>query len=118
MPYCTTCGSEVTEKMLFCHQCGRKLRIPKGGLTVNDIHDSTAQVGAPANISSPRIKRGKLYKQWIAHADLPVEAAPSMRTSRNMPGSGEGNRRDLPLVYVLLGIFIGVVVTALIFLIV
>ena len=73
MPYCTTCGSEVIEEMLFCHQCGRKLRIPQGGLKVNNIHDPTAQVEAPANISSPRIRRDKLYKQWIAHADLPAD---------------------------------------------
>ncbi len=118
MPYCTTCGSEVTDEMLFCHQCGRTLRISQGGLKVNNIHDPTAQVEAPANTSSPRIKRGKLYKQWIAHADLPAVEAPSTRTSWNILVNGEGNRRNLTLMHVLLGVCIGVAGTVLVFLLI
>jgi len=101
--------------MLFCHQCGRKLRIPKGGLKVDEIHDHTAKVEAPPNTHSPRIKKDKLYQQWIAHAGLPADEAPSMRTSRDMPVSGEGNRRNLALMHVLLGICIGIAGTALVF---
>lgn len=118
MPYCTTCGSEVIEEMLFCHQCGRKLRIPKGGLEANKTHDLTAQVEEPADTASPRIKRGKLYKQWITHADLPVDEASSTRTSRNIPLSGAGNRQNQTIMHVLLGICIGIAGTALIFLLI
>ena len=118
MPYCTTCGSEVIEEMLFCPQCGRKLRIPKGGLKVNSIHDPAAQVEAPADTYNPKIKRGKLYKQWIAHADLPADEALSTRASRNMAVSVEGNRRNLTLMHVSLGICIGAVGTALVFLLI
>jgi len=116
MPYCTTCGSEVAEEMLFCPQCGRKVRIPKPGSKVAKIRDYTAQVKEPVGASSRRIKKGRLYKQWLVHAGLPAEGIPPTRASRDMPVSGERSTWSLALVQVLLGICIGAGGTALVFL--
>ena len=115
MPYCTTCGIEVTEEMLFCPQCGRKVISPKAGFKDDKIRAYPAQIEEPADTPSPRIKR-KLYKQWVAHAGLPADSIPPTRTSRGLPVGGEGNRRSLASVQVLLGICIGAGGTALVFL--
>ena len=116
MPYCTTCGSEVTEEMLFCPQCGRKLRIPKAGSKVDKIHAYPAQIEEPAKTPGSKIKKSKLYKQWIVHAGLPADEILPAKTSGDMPVPGERNRRRLALMYILLGICIGISGTALLFL--
>ncbi len=118
MPYCTTCGSEVAEDMLFCHQCGREVRVSEAVFKVDRIRDYDAQVEESANTPRGRIKKGKLYKQWVAHADLPAEGILPARTLGNMPVSGERDSRRLALLQVSLGMCIGIVGTALVFLLV
>jgi len=186
MSHCTACGSEVTEKMFFCPQCGARLIIRK----VSEIPSYGEQVEQKANVSSQGIERGKLYgqwvayagflkewmgelykqwvayvgfskkwmgklyeqwtayvgflktrmdrlyerwvayaslskkrrgrlyKQWVAYAGLPADEILPMRTSKAMPVGRESDRRSFPLLHVLLGICIGSVGTALIFLLV
>ena len=118
MPYCTTCGSEVSEEMRFCHQCGRERRIPKAGFKVDEASDLDDQVEKPADTATGKIRKGKLYKQWITHAGLPVDGVAQRRTSRNTPKSVEGNSRSFAVLHVLLGVCVGVLVTALVFLLV
>lgn len=118
MPYCTTCGSEVAEDMLFCHQCGRKLRVPDAVFEVDRIRDYDAQVEEPENTLRGRRKKGKLYKQWVSHAGLPAEEILPARPLGNMPVSGERDSRRLALLQVSLGMCIGIVGTALVFLLV
>jgi hypothetical protein len=122
MPYCTTCGSEVSGEMRFCHQCGIELRILKAGFKVDKASDLDDQVEEPAYTATTRIRKGRLYRQWITHAGLPSDAAAQRRTSRNTPKSVEksveGNSRNFAVLHVLLGVCVGALVTALAFLLV
>jgi len=116
MPYCTTCGSEVTEEMLFCSQCGRGLRTRKTGFKAGGIDDYGAQqLQEPGNTPRREIKKGRLYKQWITHSGLPTDETRPTRTSRDTLWRGERNGRSLTSMHILLGICIGVAGTALIF---
>jgi len=120
VPYCISCGNEVTEEMLFCPDCGTKVTIPRAGKKVDKIDShtdsQTAGVRGLADSSSGRIKKGRLYKQWVAHAGLPADGFAPTRTSRGMLVSGDRNIRSLALMQVLLGICIGAGGTALAFL--
>ena len=118
MPYCTSCGSEVTDEMLFCPQCGTKLIIPKAGFKRDKIRDYTveAEEAEPANIPDRGIKRGKLYKQWVAYSGLPAGETRSTKTSRRIAVTGQRTRRSPALLYMLLGVFIGILLMALVFL--
>ena len=119
MPYCTSCGSEATDEMLFCPQCGSKLIIPKGGFKRDKIRDYTVEAEEkeePENIPEPRIKRGKLYKQWIAYSGLPAGGSRSTKTSRRIAVTGRRDTRSLTLLYVLLGLSLGTLFMALVFL--
>ena len=119
MPYCTSCGSEATDEMLFCPQCGSKLIIPKGGFKRDKIRDSTVEAeekAEPENIPDRAIKRGKLYKQWVAYSGLPAGAIQSTKTSRGVAGTGQRSRRSLTLLYILLGVSVAILLMALVFL--
>lgn len=119
MPYCTSCGSEATDEMLFCPQCGSKLIIPKGGFKRDKIRDSTVEAeekAEPENIPDRAIKRGKLYKQWVAYSGLPAGEIQSTKTSRRTAVAGQRSSRSPALLYMLLGFFIGILLMALVFL--
>jgi len=108
MPYCTNCGSEVTDEMHFCPQCGSKLIIPKAGFKHGKIRDYTveAEEKKPENILDRRVRKGKLYKQWVAYSDLPTDEIRSTKTSRDIPVTGQRIRRSPTLLYILLGVCI------------
>ena len=118
MPYCTSCGSEVSEEMSFCPQCGGGLVIPKTGEKLDKVRDST--VGTvekePENIVEQKARRGKLYKQWVAYAGLPSGEIRSTKTSRGVAGTGRRSGRSLTLLYILLGVSVAILLMALVFL--
>lgn len=118
MPYCTNCGSEATDEMHFCPQCGSKLIIPKAGFKQDEMRGYTveAEEKEPENILDRRIRKGKLYKQWVAYSGLPADEIRSTKTSRDIPVTGERNRQGLALMYILLGVCIGILCMALVFL--
>lgn len=108
MPYCTNCGSEITDKMLFCHKCGSKLATPKADAKSGKPYDSTtdADVNKQEDIPSREVRKGKLYKQWVKFADLPTEETPSTRVPGDMPARRRNNARHSLLFYITLGVAI------------
>ncbi len=117
MPYCTSCGTEITDEMLFCPQCGNKLIVPKAGFNREKIRDSTVEVeeGEPENVPERRMRRGKLYKQWVTYSGLPSDEIRSTKTSRDMPVTRERTRRSFDLMSILLGVVIGILCMTLVF---
>jgi len=121
MPYCTSCGGEVTDVMLFCPQCGSKLIIPKAGFKRDKIRDYTVEAEEkeePEPIVGSKTRRGKLYKQWVAYSGLPSDEIPSTKTSRGIAVTGQRSRRSLTLLYMLLGFFVGILLMALVLLLI
>lgn len=108
MPYCTNCGSEITDKMLFCHKCGSKLIIPKSDAESSKPLSSATDAEAIKREDTPgrEIKKGRLYKQWVKHAGLPAEETPSIKVPGDMPVRREKKIRYSPLFYVTLGVAI------------
>jgi len=108
MPYCTNCGGEVTDKMLFCYECGSDLIITKDDLENNKLHGNATDAGVSKQEDTPSrgIRKGKLYKQWVKYAGLPVEKISSMRTSRGKPVRRKNNAQHPHLLYMLLGVVI------------
>jgi len=118
MPYCSNCGSKVTNEMLFCPQCGNRQAAARVGVSEAQGHDSGAEVetkqlqAAP----SPGIRKGKLYKQWVEHAGLPPEEVQSRRKRRDIPFREETNRPYPLVLYVLLGAIILILCAGMVFL--
>lgn len=108
MPYCTNCGSETTDKMLFCHKCGSELIIPKADAKSSKPLSSAtdAEVNKQEDTPGREIKKGRLYKQWVKHAGLPAEETPSIKVPRDMPVRRENNARNSLLFYITLGVAI------------
>ena len=112
MPYCPNCGNKVIDEMRFCPQCGNKLVTSKAGFTdITDTkgYDYTTETKAekPEPVSGHGIKKSKLYKQWMEHADLPDEEIPSEKTPyRGTPVRVEKNKSPSNIMYLLLGITI------------
>ena len=106
MPYCTKCGSKVTDEMLYCPECGIKLIIPTAGSKNNKSPDyaTDAEVNKREDIARGGIRKSKLYKQWVKYAGLSAEEVPSMRVSRYMPVREEKRARHPHLFYILLGV--------------
>ncbi len=75
-----------------------------------------AEEKKPENILDRRVRKGKLYKQWVAYSDLPTDEIRSTKTSRDIPVTGQRNRRSLTLLYILLGVCIGILCLGLFFL--
>ncbi len=108
MPYCTNCGSGITDKMLFCHKCGSELIIPKADAKSSKPYDTTTDAEAIKREDTPsrEIKKGRLYKQWVKHAGLPAKETPSIKVPGDMPVRRESNARRSPLFYITLGVAI------------
>ena len=116
MPYCTTCGSEVTEDMLFCSQCGLNLRTGRTGFKAGGIDDYGApHLQEPGDTHRREVKKGRLYRQWVTHSGLPAGETRPTRTPRDTLWRGERSSRSLASMHILLGICIGVAGTALLF---
>lgn len=120
MPYCTDCGREVTEEMLFCPQCGRKLGIPRAGFKDVETREyaAEAELKEPKNTSSRKIRKGRLYQQWVAYAGLPPEATRATKASRDIPVRGKRKERSFALMLILLGVCIGILCTVTVFLLI
>ena len=119
MPYCTTCGSEVTEDMLFCSQCGLRLRTSRAGFRAGPIDDYAAQhLQEPDDTRRREIKKGRLYRQWVTHSGLPAEETRPTITPRDTLWRGEKTSRSPAYMHILLGVCIGVAATALLFVLV
>ena len=106
MPYCTNCGNEVTPEMLYCQECGGKLIPTQVEQEDNEPLDyaTDAEVSKQEARPAPRIRRGKLYKQWVQHANLPNEETSSIRSPSDIPAR-EGSKAQHPyLMYTLLGV--------------
>lgn len=90
MPYCPNCGNKVINEMLFCPQCGNRLTTSKAGFTDTTdtkLSDYTTETQAkkPEPAPGQKIKKSKLYKQWVEHAGLPNEGIPAKKPPRDMP---------------------------------
>ncbi|MBA7664409.1 hypothetical protein ES703_72470 [subsurface metagenome] len=92
--------------MSFCPYCGEELA--KRITTQYDRLEESARIEREAKpiiepLPGQRKMSGKLYKQWVKHADLYAEAAPSMESPKDTPvGRGKKGQR-LPALYILLG---------------
>jgi len=62
-----------------------------------------------------RWRRQRLYKQWVKSSALSLENVPQNATARNVLPEIDAKRWRLPILYTLLGIAIGVMLTTLIF---
>jgi len=122
MPYCISCGGEVTKEMLFCPQCGGKLAIPKAGFEEVKTREHAVEAEEKEAESIPqrieRIRKGKLYRQWRAYSGLPAGQIRSTKTSKDIPVYGGRSRRNFALIYISLGVCIGILATVLVFLLV
>ena len=110
MPYCTNCGNEVTTNMPFCHACGSKLIIPTAERESIEPQDYTAdeEIIKEEDKPQPRVRKGKLYNQWVNYAGLPNDSTPSMRSPGDM-ATMEGGKTTRPyLLYAFLGVAIAV----------
>ena len=115
MPYCPNCGNKVIDEMLFCPQCGNKLMTSKAGFTdatATKIPDYTIEAKAkkPEPTPSNKIKKSKLYKQWVEHAGLPNEGITAKKTSRDMLAKEEKTGPYPNIQYLLIGIAIIIVI--------
>ena len=122
MPYCPNCGNKVIDEMLFCPQCGNKLVTSQAGFTDTTdtkIYDYTTETQAKKAEPTPsyRIKKGKLYKQWMEHAGLPEEEAPVKKPPRNMPVREERTKSYPNILYLLFGVTIIILCVAVVLLI-
>ena len=122
MPYCPNCGNKVINGMLFCPQCGNKLVTSKAGFTDttdNKTPDYTTETKAKKAEPAPshRIKKNKLYKQWMEHAGLPDEEIPAKKLYKDMPVREERSKPYPNILYLLFGITIIILCAALVLLI-
>ena len=121
MPYCHNCGNKVTDEMHFCPQCGHKSITPQVGLA--DTADTkppdyTIETKAKTPESSPGIKRGKLYKQWVQYASLPDEEVPPKKAPRDILTKGVGNKLSPGVLYLLFGVTIVILCVVVVLLVV
>lgn len=108
MAYCTSCGSEVTNEMFFCPKCGCKLMVPTATSENNksDDYATDSGVNKRENIVSRRIKKSKLYEQWVKHAGLPVEEISSTIITRDMPVKGKARHPYLLYMLLVIGVLL------------
>lgn len=109
MPYCHNCGNKVTDNMHFCPKCGHKSLAPHAGdmdITHTKPFDYTTETeaGAQKQEARQRIKRNKLYKQWLTHASLPEEEFQSKRVPKGLVK--DGINLSSTTIYILFGITI------------
>ena len=108
MPYCTKCGGEVMEQMLFCYECGSELIAPKDDSEANKLPDNATDAEVSKQEATPGrgIRKGKLYKQWVKYAGLPVQKIPSIKASGDTLLRRKNNTQSPHLLYMLLGVAI------------
>ena len=64
-----------------------------------------------------RRRKTKLYGQWVEQADLAPEAVPVEEVAKDIIPKRDKERLRLPLLYIFLGFFLGILCMGLIFLI-
>lgn len=121
MLFCSNCGSKVTDEMSYCPQCGQKLLTTRAG--VKDASMKTSDYSLepaaeqPEPVTSPGVRKGKLYREWVKYAGLPQEPVPEKKGFRLMSGE-TGFRLDHRVLFIFMGVIILILCAVLIFLII
>ena len=106
MPYCTHCGTQVADEMVFCPKCGHRLITPAASTQngKSSGYAAGAEAGKQEAIPSHGVRKSKLYKEWVKYAGLPTEEIPSAKAPRDVPLRVEPRAGRSSRFYILLGV--------------